>query len=403
MPHDGLESVARVRAPETETSIDALADLFLGEALRHDERPAHIAGRIGGDAPALSAPTGVEVIVLGQLPVLASAWAAQYARTQSERLGRPVCLARLTERTATIELVGDPRAPESHDTLESAVTHARAHAHGWIVLTELDAGTVAGLEDVPAITVLTGSDDAAVVGCYTTLKSIVEARGSMQGLAVRVAIMGASEADAKDARERIERAAHRFLDLQPVVVVVPTISPAPTCTLYRGQSSVDGGGLLSLVTRAASHREPAPSAEPKATATIEPPARFIDAPETGPTPHEGEARTSSIDGLDPLPMRCPYAPGVELAVGRDGGLHAIADGALDAVEQLLVASAWTDDHAELLEAADDRIDPGAACVMHLMTSDPHRAARLLSTSIRVHVTNAAGEPLDSWLANPQPR
>ena len=164
MPHDGLESVARVEPHHAEESIDALAELFLGEALKHDERATPVVGRIGGDAPAPETAAPVEAIVLGQLPVLASAWAVQYARMQSERLGRPVCLARLTEQTATVEIVGDARAGGPARDLPDALARASARAQAWVVLTELDPGDVAKLPGVRAVTVLTGADDAAVVG-----------------------------------------------------------------------------------------------------------------------------------------------------------------------------------------------------------------------------------------------
>src|SRR5262245_60178627 len=82
---------------------DALTDLFLGEAPAARPAPApHPATSLAEPAPAVC----VEALVLGHLPVLASAWATQYARQRSVGLGGPVVLLKIRAGEATLDLVG---------------------------------------------------------------------------------------------------------------------------------------------------------------------------------------------------------------------------------------------------------------------------------------------------------
>lgn len=415
MAQDGLQALPRTRSPSSDDSIDALADLFLGEALRQEPG---VAGRIGPDpAPRLAGGSTVEAIVLGHLPVLGAAWAVQYARTVSERVGGPVALARLTDGIATIELVGTtpPVGPGEH--LEGALRLATGHALCWIVGVTQPLETLARQRGLGAVAVLTGADDAAVVACYSALKALAGAVERDRPVQARVAIMGAADSEAQRARQRIESAASRFLGLSAPVVVVPKMSAVVARTLYRGPCRDLAAEFLERVCAAAAkpvaragagRAGQSPMAEPVG-AGAEPKwgpqrgarahgSRAIDAGLTAAPASvgasgerelggviDGDSLAALIPGLMPIPIRCPYARDVELALDDEHALHAVAGATIDAVESLLVARAWADDHAEILEAADARIDPGRECVAHLVTSDPERAARLLRTSIRVHL------------------
>lgn len=397
MAHEGLQALPRPPRPPADDAIDALADLFLGEALAPD---AGVAGRIGPDhaiGPSIGAP--VEAVVLGHLPVLGSAWAPQYARTVAERLGGPVALARLTETTATIELIADPRGPGPADDLDGALRAAGARAVGWVVAVTQPLESLADRQGLASVVVLTGADDAAVVACYTALKAVAGAAGLHRPVRARVAIMGAADADAQHARQRIESAAARFLGLRAPVLIVPRLAPVVAKTLYRGPCADTSHAFLDRVCAAAACGRPV-SAGPSEAPALRPPSQPTPVREAAPRPEQTETKPAAretttardalhhaITGLVAIPIRCPYATGVELAIDAQGGLHAVAGAGLDAVEQLLVAVAWADDHAEILEAADARIDPGEPCVGHLVTSDPARAARLLRTPIRVHLAD----------------
>jgi hypothetical protein len=92
-------------------------------------------------------------------------------------------------------------------------------------------------------------------------------------------------------------------------------------------------------------------------------------------------------------LECPYAKGVELAAGADGGLHLVAVvgfgtpalGVGDAAGQLLTAAAWAGDHAKLLAAACPTLKAIDDPVLHVLTTSAREARGLLDTGMRIHL------------------
>jgi hypothetical protein len=101
-----------------------------------------------------------------------------------------------------------------------------------------------------------------------------------------------------------------------------------------------------------------------------------------------------VPGLAPIPIECPYAPDVQLAADTDGRMHLLTladtEPVGDAIELLMIASAWSQAHANLVSAvASHSVRPDLAPVVHVMTRHPKRVRRLLDTDLRVH---AIGQP-----------
>lgn len=110
---------------------------------------------------------------------------------------------------------------------------------------------------------------------------------------------------------------------------------------------------------------------------------------------------AALLGLSPLPIRCPDAPRVELAVDSGGGLHALALDELSAgmqagragVAALLAADAWARTNMDLLSRAMPFVKGGEVS-LHLLTRVPAASRDLLGTRVKVHLLARASEPGD---------
>ncbi|MFN0132863.1 MAG: hypothetical protein ACKVW3_10120 [Phycisphaerales bacterium] len=242
---------------------DALADLFLGEG-RCDET------RRQGESRAAV----IEQVVVGHLPVSAWAWVRQYARQAAEASGRGAALVRVEAGRVTIEVSG--AGPDAGATggakdasIEAAVVRLAPRIGAWL-LSVPDGG---GLVGADAVTVLTGADEAAVVGSYRVLRDLVAPDAAAP---VRMAIMGATPEKAGEASSRLSRAAEAFLNrpitLAAIVQRIASGSPATIALdapltgdvagearrivgLIRGVATrADGGGATGRGKDPAEHR-----------------------------------------------------------------------------------------------------------------------------------------------------
>lgn len=352
---------------------DALADLFLGEADEIESEPT-------------TRPLRTEGLILGHLPVFASAWVTQYARHRA-RVGRaPVALLRVYAGHTSIELIGDTNHGNGpHTRLESAIAEASDRADRWLVRVDDTAEpALAENQRLDDLTMLTGADEAAVVASYRTIKSLLTPKDGDEPRALRVAIMGAGDAQAQIASSKLSRAAEAFLGRSvEVEVCAGKVTPGAARTLYRGASEHSLDELLDMIAQSGVGREPARIEEPSGAplpalkpigdapedgrVEDEPPQppltpqesthipehellrdpviaaeiglRIEPGPEQssgatffsdGPTPREPAADSGlgfladHIVGVRSIPSRCPYACDVELAIGACGRLHLLA-------------------------------------------------------------------------------
>ncbi len=265
---------------------DALAELFLGDpelgpspatggrGLRPEPQRAVPAGEVaseGGPAPkhvaeAEPATRCVEAVLLGHLPVRASIWVRQYANAVGTTLNRPVGLVRMASDACSVELIGPgaERVPleDAHpaDSIEEAVRSVSALADRWIIrVDEVDEESLAESSAIEEVTILTGSDEAAVVASYRLVKSLAatwdRAFGTEGGPELGLAIMGASGEQALAAGEKLERAAGSFLN-RPVRVTsrVPKVGVSSAATIYRGSDVIDFERVIEAIRSV----EPAP-------------------------------------------------------------------------------------------------------------------------------------------------
>jgi len=216
----------------TRAAIDALADLLLTGPAEVDPPLPHeatsppklrLAG--GDDHPTLrvhddeAAPEAVEfeAVFVGHLPGYAAPWVSQYAHVCSDRHG-PTALLRYDGRRTEIELFEDgvddePLAIEAEAPVARALLALAPRVRCWLVLF---AAPHAAAErqrcgDVGTWTLLSGADDAAIVGAYRLIKSLI-GEGGAQPQRLRLMFMGCDESAAEAATARIAHAADRYLD-----------------------------------------------------------------------------------------------------------------------------------------------------------------------------------------------
>lgn len=416
---------------------DALTDLFLGEGAMAPVK-AEGAGAPKANVPEQARPAAtIEGLILGHLPVLASAWVGQYARHLATTTGRSVALLRLKAGSAILEVVGAPRSADEHAGVDvafgEALSEAAELATAWVI--GVDPTNEPGLAElhrdgaVDTITVLTGADEAAVVACYRTIKSLlahaeadedeVEQAG---GSSVQLAVMGAAPEKADEASAKIAKAAATFLGHAPrVVACVSKIGSLPARTLYRGPEERSVKELIAHIRAASAGRvgrplmvakgSPQGPAPYSVTPVVQPPAAAPTVVASTPAPipvappravaepivasrigvqagGTGEGFVAMIGGVRGLPVRCPHAPGVEVGLAGDGGVHLVhgpeADAAV-AVGRLVVAAAWVNTNAGLLSMAVSGMNAQARPSMHVVGESAAALRPLMDSDVRLHL------------------
>ncbi len=400
---------------------DALADLFLGD----EHRPASAQASLRlvedetteADPPEALKPAGplpVDAVLLGSLPVYASAWITQFVRAESARVDAPIALVRTLAGEGSVDILGldtNTDAPTRASTLDDAINAAATHCARVILRTgETSEVELATHEGVASVVILTGIDEPALIAAYRTLKSLAPRwSGRTTPPRVRIAAMGASEEQGRRAFEKIARAARVFLET-PLEYAghVERIEPAPSVCVFRGPTDADNDAVIRSVNRPRSKamEQPAPPAAPM----IEHKPAPVDPPVSETPPVQAAERTlptdqttlaARLENLAPVPFSIPRCDGVELAADSSGGLHLLARDEDDAnpTALLLSAQAWTKLNRQILAAAcatalGSAIDIDRPATLHLFTDRPKRVRHLLDADIRVHFVGSvdiAGE------------
>lgn len=381
--------------------LDALADLFLGPASHPGTpAPAHHQREDRGPRPA-ERRTTLEAVILGHLPISASAWPGQYARRRAEQTGEPVAVVRLARGSLTIDVIGAGNPDDPPANHLEALSLVRRVARVVILrVEEQSEPALAGAPGIHRLCLLTGADDAAVVACYRKLKALAAgAHGPLPE--AHLTVMGADERRGRLAHERVARAAREFLhaDLfEPVVI--DRIGPTGSIAVFRGPCELPLEEVARLLAgegpaqtrpaRPTTAPEPDPLPPPPAPARLaEPQAHDATAPTTGP---DGEALCDLIAGVSRIESRCPFATRLELGADGPGRLHIVAGvltghpalSTTDAVGELLRAAAWARTNSALLTKAEPRVRSTDAA-LHLVTDDARAAARLAGSIVRVHL------------------
>jgi len=419
---------------------DALTELFLGDAPLGDadaesrqRPPAHDQTH----GPGHTTPSGVlriannndeedepspdsahvKALVRGHLPVFAAAWANQYARHLAREVGHPVAALRIRGGESSLHLVNfRGEAPARQATLREAIETARAITPYWVLrVGELDEPELAASDLIEEITLLTGVDEAALVASYRTLKRIVPEDAASPD--VTIAVMGADEQRAHPIAAKISEASRKFLERDiRVVCCIEKITGGSAADLFTGEAELSVEEALELIessTGAPARRRRAQSVQTSPQAgrattlggsqesTARPAAQVEARPAIRSTAAErvetSRGGRATVEQLDTLEARCPYAPEIRLGADQTGGLHVIAPSGLDvdaALRSLATARSWAVDHRDLIALTR----PGSGIergrdepVAHLITRSPPEVRRVLDTNVRVHLeVEAAG-------------
>jgi hypothetical protein len=413
--HGGIDDQG---PPDGADSFDALRDLFLGgggsaEEYQPREESAETHRASEPELEVRSHPF-VEALILGHLPVQQSPWVMQYARDAAAQRRGPVALLRIREGEATLDLVGGTGEVETRAsaTLEDALTSIAAIAQGLIV--RVDAATepvLPGLACVDALTLLTGADEAAVVGSYRTIKTLLGAVDD-RSPRLRLAIMGSTPEKAMPAAEKIQKAVAAHLQQEIAVsACLARIASGRSSLLFRGLVTDDVGVVLEqareILSRRADTKAP-PRPAPRAVEAGEPPPAAVVSrlghasptvvpsssisPSVPAKPAAPQALSSHLTDLSTTPVISPLHPGVEFALDRSGGLnlliHAKASADVGpALSTLLSAGAWTRVHSPLITQAlpGMTVDPSKPPTLHLFTGSAKGCRGVVEAGIRLHL------------------
>ena len=385
---------------------DALAELFLGED--RPPRRAMSPAPTQPIAPSLTPPRTepspsnrpIEALILGHLPVLASAWVQQYARhIAGERKG-PVGLLRLRAGEAQLDVIGG-----AHETgrlfasLSEAIDAAAEEVAAWIIrVDETTEPRLPELRGLACVTLLTGADEAAVVSAYRTLKNLIKPAEDADGPDLRITIMGSAPDKAAEASAKLERAAAAFIG-RPIRIAhcIARIGGRASAVLFRGPWAGTVDETVRMVSAARGTRPPqavAPRplegiAGPKPEAKAhDPVVSRLGHLHHGPSTITGPL-AGKVAGLRCLEIACPYATGVEFALDERGTMHVLGRLETTDLAGLLTAAAWVRSHQALLRLALAAQAPGfdgaEPSVLHLFTDDARRVRALGDSPVRLHL------------------
>ncbi len=433
-----------IDSKQAEEEFDALADLFLGD----EASVGHVSERGPAEtrsdeppAAALDTPP-VEGLILGHLPVSASSWVKTYAAMRARALGGPIGLIRLMGGSLAIDLVGvDSRGSAGSNSIEDALGALRKRAVGVVARVDEMGEPDLARGAIDGMVVLSGGDEAAVVGAFRTIKSLAsQGEGVLDETPIRVAIVGHDAEGARDAYARIQRSAMHSLSREIAFAgSVERLASEPSASLFHGEWAGSIGALLDAVaggrlderasqassaqdepselaagvevveelavaseagdTQTEDRRAPAAIAPvAQAVSPKAPDARSADSASREPSPASPQARPEQADpattegdslagliaGLSASAIRSPDAPDVEFAVDEGGRLQLVCPieraGAVDGV------LGWAARHEALLRLADPRIRAiDDATAAHLVCTDAVRARAMLDGRHRMHL------------------
>ena len=163
------------------------------------------------------------LLLVGHLPVMGGLWLTQFADRDARTSGT-TALVRVLHGEVELEVLragGRKIDVDAKDGFEQALTKVASTVGRWIfcVFGDAEAQIPAALDGIDRVILLTGADDAATVGAYKLLKGFVE-HAERAGRAVppiELCIVGATEAEAREMAEKLDRTTRAFLRANLVV------------------------------------------------------------------------------------------------------------------------------------------------------------------------------------------
>ncbi len=370
------------------------------------------------DAPPTAAEVGsVEGVLIGHLPGFANLWLGQYAHRLARARG-PVAVANIHEHAIELELYTQPAddallrdmVDAPHWPIERIMAMLAQRAGALLVrLPAAPCPTSKALAHrLDAWTLLSGSDEAAVIGGYRLLKGLIEGRPTGTVLPrVRLVVCGCDRLAAEHAAERLHRTAAEFLRITPTLAgtqqkmepvrkkrlgnfnvpnpwaflseMVHDVTNEESGVTEQPALELDEGDLLVDEELAALDAyEDVEPLEPGITSeqTDAEPERESEIPHSAfRIPDSLASLVEYVEGLAALAARCPSHESVELAIDPSGGLHLLARTEDDPRATLAAAfdtRSWAIEHAKLLAltVSDRALDVAREPVVHLFTDQP---------------------------------
>jgi hypothetical protein len=353
-------------------------------------------------APDESTKPSIELLLPAHLPVQGGLWLVPYAGREAG--AGTVVLVRMHEETVDVAIIGAGSidlfgCTSMEEVLERT---AKSDVH-WIVQPPVDADPTSLLHcDADTVTLLSGADQAAVVGAYRLLKGLITSAGDDETFpAMRLVVVGAEDKAATDAASRIVQTAE--LQLEVSVDVGPALpAMGSSCNVVSQVSFSRESNVVDLMgrirnahdaeeqlktTERLEHPAVKEQAEVASEKTVEKPVYVVEN-----TTREEESSikiemdyASYIDGLLAIAPRCPEHEHVELAVDTDGRLHVLSDA--NDLRDASIVSSWIVRHRALVAMACGglKLDETLTPVQHLFTDDAVSVADLHGTDLRMHL------------------
>jgi len=391
----------------------------------------------------------IELLLLAHLPVQGGLWLVPYAGREAGN-GLSM-LIRMQSDTLDVAAIGRGSFDLSECTsIDEVLQIINEPVNHWIIQPPPDTDPTSLLHcDSDSITLLSGADQAAVVGAYRLLKGLISVVDNSDQPTIQLVIVGAEEHSANDAASRIVHTAHHQLGIQVEVGhplpamgssnnIISQVSFSRRNSIVdlfcRLRSATDSSDELPTLQEAETIESPVPIGHVEAdgrgdlesgwdisgstrrsendehVASVSIPQEPIGVQEPNQDDHADvqvsqektkRSLTSHVEGLLEITPRCPDYEHVELAVDGEGGLHLLAD--VQHIRDVVIVAGWLIRHHALIAMACGGIQLSAenVSVQHLFTNDAVAVADLQGTGVQLHLlTEVVVSGNTGWYCTP---
>ncbi len=348
--------------------------------------------------------TSIELLLPAHLPVQGELWLVPYAGREATQ---GLCvLVRMHEDAIDVAVIGKGSIDISRCTsIEEVIHEIKMPVAQWIVQPPSDADPTSLLHcDADCVTLLSGADQAAVVGAYRMLKGLIAATKEEGALpTIQLVIVGAEERASSDAATRIIQTAHHQLGVkinvgEPLPAMNSSNNVLSQVSFARTSNMVDFMSRLRLEPIVAESSEELPLThrfnqvpEELAECSVAEEAKVLEPMESTESLLSSENAeisknyASHIQGLLSIAPRCPEHEDIELAVDSNGILQILAS-AKDFREATIVAG-WARKHQTIISMACGglKFDDSKPPIQHLFTDDAVAVADLHGSGVKLHL------------------
>ena len=354
--------------------------------------------------------TSVELLIPAHLPVQGGLWLVPYAGREAGA-GNAI-LVRMHEETIDLAAIGNSDLQiQSCNSLDDFMQQLEQPVQHWIVQPPEDADPTMLLHcDADSITLLSGADQAAVVGAYRLLKGFVTAASNKDAMpSIRIVIVGAEERAAADAANRIMQTAKHQLGVQiDIGQPLPAMGSQPKVlsqgslprlcnivdllTRIRASAKANSGVAETLDTAERFENKDISSvpadelpAEELLEDKIESASAEYDKKSIDETSDLEDLLVSYVDDLLSISLRCPGHDEIELAIDTNGCIHILAH--VNDLRKTSIVSAWVINHRSLIQMACGGLSLNQSLppIQHLFTDDAVSVSDLQGTNIKLHL------------------